>query len=368
MAESAPQKAPKYIALYAQPLLKLIDVRDHQAKTVLEVLATCADAFGWCFPGDAWLGETIGIRREKAADALTRLQMMGYIHIVYTQNVRRRNTSDRDIQISPYVLAIRDECRERALEQWNSFANGVVSQNSNSALSPSETDHHARTQVLINFPSVDHDHDQSSLSRSGSNGSNTRIQQNDPTSESNSMIHHHHQTTFPEGDPGDSFGEADENSAESARSASASLPAPAHEDTEPEAQTQRRMAQSPSTPPSPPSPRRALPEKLPELKIYPAALPDEHDETLALHMSDGTGRGMSMAVARGLIMQYGAVVCTTALHLLAEKRGVVNAAGHLRWMIQKGQLDPEADNRPIPNPWAGYDQTVVPPWANQEEV
>ena len=50
--DAATRRPKQFIALYMEPLVKLMDTRDRAAHATYEVLAMCADPYGWCYPGD----------------------------------------------------------------------------------------------------------------------------------------------------------------------------------------------------------------------------------------------------------------------------------------------------------------------------
>lgn len=344
---SAGQSSAAWVAYYKEPLRALRMAHDSIARDVLDVLVECADAYGWCFPGDAYIAEQAGRARETVSDALKRLETMNYIRLIYSFNPRRKR-NDRDILISPYVIALPTENRRTAEDAWHNLIRSealshspdkriqTFQQTLREDVTRSETDDHYR----VFSPSTDHyrvfspsgDHDQPD-------------QPSDPTTDqppiTNTMInpHNHHQHQQQPGDGGSDAATLFQNPPESA-------PDGAQDDETREQvsnhqQGENRPAQRRMALPNQTSAGRA-PDKL---ETFADPLPDELYERVALEMKEASGRSLAMPVARGLVLRYGASVCRAAVQQLAQKRRISNPGGHLRWMIETQHVDPEIDGK-----------------------
>lgn len=312
--------ADMYVSLYLEALKRLMGTGDRAAQDVL-LMSLCqhANTFGWCYPGDELIGAESGHRKDTIPDILTRLELMDYIHLVYTQTPRR-SVPDRDIQINPYLIALRPECHDISAPEWLSYKSQTKDDN-------------GKQTIPITYGRNDLQPPPNHLQESPS-----RINTNElpppPPPETPFSVNgkgKKRKNAVPPNAVGDSAPTAQE------------LPAPT-------AQTASANAQRPRPPfRASPSPTPSRPISLPDVELQKEPLPDELYERVALDMNEATGRGMSLAVARGLVMAHGTATCTAATKLLKNKRGVLNAGGHLRWMIQTGALDVEGDTRPDSN-------------------
>lgn len=150
MTESPSQ----FISLYSEALLLLVPL-DEVAKNVFLVLCKHVDMKGFCHPGDDLIGRLACCRRDAVPRALERLQAANYIH-VYETFVSYRNERLRDFQISPYMLRLRPEFHEVAVEQWESYLLQLSQRRAESPAGQGEgVIKDSEGQTSITFPSSD---------------------------------------------------------------------------------------------------------------------------------------------------------------------------------------------------------------------
>ena len=303
-----------YTCLYNDALRRLMGTGDRPAQDVLLMsLVQHANTFGWCYPGDELIGAESGHRADGIPAILTRLVLMDYIRLVYTPTPRR-SAPDRDIQINPYLIALRPECHEVSAPEWLSYKSQTKGHNGNQTIPIT----YGRNDLQ---PPANHHQESLSLITTSET---PPAPPPEPPFSTNGKAKKR-KNAVPTNAVGDSAPAAQELAAPAAQNASANAqPRPPFR--------------------APPSPSRPL--VLPDVELQKEPLPDELYERVAVDMSEATGRGMSLAVARGLVLAHGTATCTAAVKLLKNKRGLSNPAGHLRWMIQVGQIDPTGDARP----------------------
>ena len=113
-------KPKQFISFHTDAQLQLVQL-DKVAMDVFLGLCKYADALGCCYPGNDLLGRLTGHRRDSIPSALQSLQAANIIHILET-SVPFRQGANRDIQISPYLLRLRQEYLQTALERWENYS------------------------------------------------------------------------------------------------------------------------------------------------------------------------------------------------------------------------------------------------------
>jgi hypothetical protein len=107
--------APLYTHIKQELMLK----RERTQYFVLECLAQHADPFGFCYPGNQHIGEMCGYGPTTIEKAIDELVQRGWIKCYETNIPYRRGMVQRDIQLSPEVLYIREELTDYAWSIWN---------------------------------------------------------------------------------------------------------------------------------------------------------------------------------------------------------------------------------------------------------
>lgn len=312
-----------YVSLYLEGLKRLMGTGDRAAQDVM-LMSLCqhANTFGWCYPGDELIGFESGHRKDAIPDVLTRLQLMDYIRLVYTQTPRR-NVPDRDIQINPYLIALRPECHEVSAADWLGYKSQTKGDN-------------GKQTIPITYGENDLQPPTNHLQESLSLITTTELPPPPPPEPAllgSGKVKKQRKNAGTPNAVGDSAPKAQKLPVPTAQNASANAPRPPFR--------------------APPSPTPPRPVALPDVELIKTPLADELHERVALDMNEATGRGLSIALTRGLVAQYGTALCTTALKLWAKKTGMSNPSGNLRWMIQTGALDVEGDAREEANPYTG---------------
>jgi hypothetical protein len=267
-------------------------------RDVLTVLAMRANPLGFCWPGVGYIANLIGRADSTVENALRRLELMGYIAVVKTQNPIR-NRIDTDYQVRPDVMFIHPDRFDDASKLWQQNCN-------------------------VNITIVMKESQPTPKNQNQESSTNNHPQN-----------HHHHQTAFVE-------------TKVPSKTANLATPAPKNANPEkPENDSGSAATQTPAPTaqsPNPPTPRSAAPPS-PKLICYDAALADELAESVAAQMNADTRYKMSLAVARGLVVKYGVPRCEAALSHMALQTRIDNHAGYLRSKIERGEIDPVADGK-----------------------
>jgi len=284
-----------WAGLYHWATEKLMLERMAAEKDVLQVLANRANPLGFCWPGTGYIAKMIGRMDATVENALRRLELMDFIRISQTQNLIR-NRIDIDFQVSPFVLFIAPEKLPLAMELWEQNRNINIT-----------------NEIKESQPTP-----------------GTRIKE--PTPVSNPRTTTTTKQLSVNGKSPDESPTPDAPNPENAKSKTGG------KDTSGNAA--KPTAAAPQSP-IPPTPRSANPP--PPLVCYDAALADESAEMVAARMNAGTRYMMAMAVARGLVVKYGAPKCEAALSHMALQTNVRTPAGYLRTKIERGEIDPVQD-------------------------
>jgi hypothetical protein len=280
-----------WVGLYHWVIEKLMVDRMTAERDVLTVLAMRANPLGFCWPGVQYIGQLIGRAPSTVENALHRLEAMGYIAVVKTQNPIR-NRIDTDFQVRPDVMLIAPERFDEASKLWQKNCN-------------------IETQIVmenIQPTTKNQNQEQESVSNPRTNNNNKQLSVNGnaPAKIANPA------TPAPE----------NANAKMPENSGSAAIP-PAVKPQSP----------NPSPVPRPPSP----------LVTYPDPLPDELAESVAARMNADTRYMMSVATARGLVVKHGVTACEAALVHMGRCTGIDRPAGFLRTTIERHEIDPDQD-------------------------
>jgi hypothetical protein len=303
-----------WVGLYHWVVEKLMIDRMTAERDVLTVLAMRANPLGFCWPGVGYIANLIGRADSTVENALARLELMGYIAVVRTQN-SIRNRVDVDYQVRPDVMFIHPDRFDEASKLWQQNCNVNI------------------TIVMKESQPT------------------TKNQNQEQTTGAQHQNQQQQQTAFRETErPAPAVANGENPKSQNAEdgeqnSGSAAIPQPAPKGAIPNPLTPRS-----GRPPSPSG------EKL---VCYDVALPDELAESIAAQMNAATKYMMAMAVARGLVVKYGPAKCEAALVHMSRQTGIDRPAGFLRTTIERVEIDPVQDAR-IPveevhsKPWLDY--------------
>lgn len=280
-----------WVGLYHWVIEKLMRERLTAERDVLTVLAMRANPLGFCWPGVGYIAQLTGRADATVEKSLVRLELIGYIAVVKTQNPIR-NRLDIDYQVRPDVMLIAPELCDEAFKLWRQNCNVNIT------IVIKESQPPPGTRILEPAPGNQHHN------------------------------HHHHQAAFREtesaghGQPGDEKSKSQNAGNGNQNSGAAAIPPAA-----------KPQLPNPTPVPPPPSP----------LVTYPEPLPDEAAEQIAAEMNAKTRFMMSLATARGLIVRYGPATCRAALVHMALQTNVNQPAGYLRFKIESAGVDPVRD-------------------------
>jgi hypothetical protein len=286
-----------WVGLYHWVIEKLMIDRMTAERDVLTVLAMRANPLGFCWPGVGYIAGLIGRADSTVENALTRLELMGYIAVVRTQNIVRGRT-DIDYQVRPDVMFIHPSRFDEASKLWQQNCNVNIT----IVMKESQPTPKNQNQEQAPGTSTKTNNNNKQLSVSGKSSDETA----NPA------------TPAPEN--------ANPEKPEK-NSGGAPIPKPAPH----------------GAIPNPPAPRSAAPPS--PLVCYDEALPDELAESVAARMNAATRYMMALAVARGLVVKYGVTKCEAALVHMGQATGIDRPAGFLRSTIERGEIDPVADGK-----------------------
>lgn len=275
--------------VYSHVEQRFMRKRRYKLLFLLKVFCQCADEFGLSYPGDDLLKELTGLGTDATLNEGLQFLVDGeYIKIWESWNPRRR-AWDRDFQVSPYVLYIREELQGYAEKLW---ATG-------------ERDFGFESAIVIK--------------RNGQ-------PESEPESESRIINQNHHPSPPPR---------QDSRKATDARSAN---------DYANQAEGQQRKKRKPTagkaraTEKEPAHAGPPPPDKI-DLRKFQSPLPhnqEDRAQDLALSFR------MKISQARGLVATYGDELVGTAAHAVhdAMRRGAAtNPAGLLTYLLKKGGIN-----------------------------
>lgn len=276
-------------ALYTDIEQRFMRGRRYKLLFLLKALTHHADAFGLCYPGNDRLQELTGIGSTlQLNEALQFLVDGEYIKMWESWNPRRR-AWDRDYQISPAVMYIRDELMPYCITLWNT----------------GDRDYRLENQIVMKL------NGQPESESNTESDSVTRI-----------TTHHHHPTNNALSEEG--------------------IAVPSDDYETPKKRTKNRRkpstgkAQSTELEPTHAGARAPIPDRL-DLRKYQSPLPQDEDFAQDLHLMIR----MRISQARGLVATYGAAAVAVAAQAVKEsmdKGHATNPPGLLTHLLKKGGI------------------------------
>lgn len=258
---------------------------------LLKAIAQHADAFGLCYPGPERLMKLSGLGTQKELNEGLQFLVDGeYIKVWETWN-RRRKVFDRDYQVSPFVLYVREELQAYCERLWET----------------GERDFSLEDEIVIK--------------RNGQPESESESYQ--PESDNQNQNHHHHPANI----------------------ASKKLTQGSANDYANQAEGQQRKRRKPSAgktrateKENPQAGGPVPPEKI-DLRKYQSPLPhaqEDHAQDLVVMFR------MKISQARGLVATYGVELVSTAAAAVqdAMQRGAAtNPPGLLTHLLKRGGIN-----------------------------
>ena len=299
-----------WAGIYTSIKLQLMAERNRVLYFVLECLAIHADQFGFCYPGNQRLGEMAGYGETTIDKAILDLVSRQWIKVYETSVPYRRGRIERDIQISPQIIYIRDELTDYAWSIWNGTSRNF------------ETE----TEMLINYVQPE---------------SESRVSVH-PTTILNYPSSVSTTTTKPvplkKAQPAPDYANQD------------TVPTALETQDPPEHGSQRatlnqRGAQNnqrgADTPNNPPPQFRSTPPQNGDLAVYHVPLPETAGENLAQRLRSEFGT--RIAQARQLVAAHGIDMVIVGIDYVYQERKnarIKNAFGLLKWWLINHAIAP----------------------------
>ena len=279
-------------AIYTDIEQRFMRSRRYKLLFLLKALTHHADAFGLCYPGNDRLQELTGIGSTLLLNEALQFLVDGeYIKMWETWNPRRRSV-DRDYQISPAVMYIRDELMPYCQTLWHT----------------GERDFKLEHEIVMKL-----------------NGQPESESESESESRNRITTHHHHPTNYALSEE--------------------TAPIPRDDYETPERRTKNRRkptsgkAQSTEKNHPQAGARAPVPERL-DLRKFQSPLPQDEDYAQDLHLMIR----MRISQARGLVATYGVAAVSVAARAVKEsmdKGHAINPPGLLTYLLKKGGISPE---------------------------
>lgn len=279
-------------AIYTDIEQRFMRGRRYKLLFLLKALTHHADAFGLCYPGNDRLQELSGIGSTlQLNEALQFLVDGEYIKMWETWNPRRRSW-DKDYQISPAVMYIRDELMPYCETLWHT----------------GQRDFSLENQIVMKL-----------------NGQPDSESESESESVTRIITHHHHPTNNASIEDG--------------------VAVPSDDYKTPERRTKNRRkpksgkAKSTEKESTHAGGRAPVPDRL-DLRKYQSPLPQDEDFAQDLHLMIR----MRISQARGLVATYGPAAVAIAAQATKEamdKGQSSNPPGLLTHLLKKGGISTE---------------------------
>ena len=279
-------------AIYTDIEQKFMRGMRYKLLFLLKALAHHVDAFGLCYPGNDRLQELTGIGSIlQLNEALQFLVDGEYIKMWETWNPRRK-VWDRDYQISPAVLYIRDELMPYCITLWNT----------------GQRDFELENMIVMKL-----------------NGQPDSESESEPESVTRITTHHHHPTKSDLIDEG------------------AAVPRDDYETPQKRTKNRRKpstgKAKSTEKETTHAGGRAPVPDRL-DLRKFQSPLPQDEDYAQDLHLM----LRMRISQARGLVATYGAAAVAVAAQAVKEAMDngqAKNPPGLLTYFLKRGGVSTE---------------------------
>lgn len=275
-------------ALYTHIEQKFMLKRQWRQLNLLRVLCHHADCFGLCYPGEDRIKAFTGIGTTAQLNEHLQFLVDGeYVKVWETWNQRRRGY-DRDFQVSPFVMYVREELQGYAERVWLT----------------GERDFDHESAIVIKL-----------------NGQPSSESESESSSDNHHQNHHHHPAN---------------KSAK--RMTTGTAPDYANQADRPK-QRRRRPTGTVRSTEKESAGRPPAPDK-PDLRKYRSPLPQDEDHAQDIKLMFN----MRITQARSLVATYGPQLVATAAAGVQDaiNRGACsNPAGLLTYLLRRGGTSPE---------------------------